>query len=216
MELNILKSNSASLKNITTKKLDVLEIVKEDILRILSEKMESTSFEVIKDEIKVAYPYISKAVEELEKDKLIAIQENSILLTKLGQQNAKTVLSKHLVLEKYFKKTRSPLEARLAANVIEHCVSREVITNLKKMSTLRKKGIPLTRFEHNKEGLIVEIDFSDYKLFERVVSMGLFPGEKIMVISEALHQIILKVREKKFALDRSIAERIKALEYGKF
>ena len=45
--------------------------------------------------------------------------------------------------------------------------------------------------------------------------MGLFPGEKIMVISEVFHRIILKVREKKFALDKSLAERIKALEYGK-
>jgi len=137
------------------------------------------------------------------------------LLTKLGQENAKTILRKHVVLENYFMKTKSTIDPHIAANVIEHYISMEVINNLKKMSTLRKKGVPLTRFEHNKEGLIVEINFSDYKLFERVVSMGLFPGEKIMVISEVFHRMILKVREKKFALDKSIAERIKALEYGK-
>lgn len=211
-----MRSNSASLKNDTTENTDVLKIVKEDILRILSERRESTSLEIIKDEIKVANPFISKAVKELERNKLITIQEKSILLTKLGQENAKTILRKHLVLEEHFKKTRSTIEPHIAANVIEHYVSIEVINNLKKISTLRKKGVPLTKFEHNKEGLIVEITFSDYKLFERLVSMGLFPGEKIMVISKVLHRMIIKVREKKFALDRSIAERIKALEHGKF
>lgn len=212
-----MRSNSSSLKNNATKDIDVLKIVKEDILRILSERSESTSLEIIKDGIKVAHSIMSKAIEDLRRDKLITIQENSLLLTKLGQENAKTILRKHLVIENYFKKIRSTTDAHIAANVIEHYVSREVINNLKKMSTLRKKGVPLTRFEHNKEGLIVEIAFSDYKLFERTVSMGLFPGEKIMVKSEVLHGIIiLKVREKKFALDRSITEKIKVLEYGKF
>jgi hypothetical protein len=37
-----------------------------------------------------------------------------------------------------------------------------------------------------------------------------------MVMGEIPHGIILKVRNKKFALDRSIAIGIKALEYGKF
>ena len=211
-----MRSNSVSLKNNTTKDSVVLKIVKEDILRLLSERSESTSLEYIKGRIKVAYPFISEVVKELERDKLITIQEKSILLTKLGQENAKTILRKHIVLENYFMKTKSTIDPHIAANVIEHYISMEVINNLKKMSTLRKKGVPLTRFEHNKEGLIVEITFSDYKLFERLVSMGLFPGEKIMVISNVLHRMIIKVREKKFALDRSIAERIKALEHGKF
>jgi hypothetical protein len=55
--------------------------VKEDILRILSERSESTSIEIIKDGIEVAHPLISKAVEELGRDNLITIQENSISLT---------------------------------------------------------------------------------------------------------------------------------------
>jgi len=190
--------------------------VKEDVLRILSERSERTSLEIIKDGIKVAHPLISEALEELGRDDLITIQENFISLTELGQEKAKTILEKHLVLEDYFEKTRSKIEAHTAAHIIEHYVSREVINNIKKLSTLKKEGVPLTRFELNKEGLIAEITFSDYRLFERAVSMGLFPGEKIMVISEIPHGIVLKVRNKKFALDRSIAKGIKALKYGKF
>jgi len=188
-------------------------MVKEDILRLLSEISERIKVETIKDEIKVAHPFISKALEELERDGLINIQEKFISLTELGQEKAKTILEKHLILEDYFKKNRRKIEAHTAAHIIEHYVSREVINNIKKLSTLKKEGVPLTRFELNKEGLIAEITFSDYKLFERVVSMGLFPGEKIRVISEISHGIVLKLTNKKIALDRSVAERIKALEY---
>ena len=170
----------------------------------------------MKDEIKVAHTLLSEALKELQREDLITIQENSISLTELGREKAKTILEKHLVLEDYFEKTRSKMEAHTAAHIIEHYVSREVINNIKKLSTLKKRGgIPLTQFELNKEGLIAEITFSDYRLFERAVSMGIFPGEKIMVISEIPHGIILKIKNKKFALDRSIAKRIKALEYGK-
>jgi Mn-dependent DtxR family transcriptional regulator len=189
--------------------------VKEDILRILSERSERTSLETIKDEIKVAHPIISEALEELGKDGLITIQENFISLTEPGQKKAKTILEKHFVLENYFRKAKSKIEAHTAAHILEHYVSRRVINNIKKLSTLKKEGVPLTRFELNKEGLIAEITFSDYKLFERVISMGLFPGEKIMLIGEIHHGIVLKVKNKKFALDRSIAKGIKALKYGK-
>lgn len=189
--------------------------MKENILRILGERSVRTSLETIKDEIKVARPIILKALEELGKDDLIIIQENHISLTKLGQKKAKTVLEAHFILEDYFRKTSSKIEAHTAAHILEHYVSEEVINNIKKLSTLKKEGVPLTAFELNKEGLISEITFSDYKLFERAVSMGLFPGERIRVMSEVPNGIVLKVKNKKFALDRSIAKGIKAVKYGK-
>ena len=86
-----------------SKKLDVLEIVKEDVLRILRERSERTSSEIIKDEIRVAHPVLSEALKELEKDDLIAIQEDSISLTELGRKKAKIIFEKHLILEDYFE-----------------------------------------------------------------------------------------------------------------
>lgn len=204
-----------SLSDNEVRKLDVLKIVKEDVLRILCERRERTSSEIIRDEINVTNSILSETFKELEKDNLITIQENFISLTELGQEKAKTILKKHLVLENYFKKKRSSIEAHTAAHIIEHYISGEVINNIKKLSTLKKGGIPLTKFGLNKEGLIAEITFSDFRLFERAVSMGIFPGEKITVISEIPQGIILKIKNKKFALDRSIAKGIKAVEYEK-
>ena len=187
--------------------------MKEDILRILCETNKSTSSEIIKAEIKAASTLISKTLEELEKEELITLKENSISLTPIGQETAKTILENHLVLEDYFGKTESEIDAHTAAHLIEHYVSREVINNIKKLSTLKTEGIPLNKFDFNKEGVIAEVTFSDYKLFERAVSMGIFPGEKIMLLSEVPDGIVLKINNKKFALDKSIAKRIKALEY---
>jgi Mn-dependent DtxR family transcriptional regulator len=188
-------------------------MVKEDVLRILCEAGGNTSSEVIETEIKAAPTLIAEALKELQKEDLIKFRSNSISLTQLGQEKAKTILEQHLVLEDYFEKMESEIDAHTAAHIIEHYVSREVINNIKKMSTLKKEAIPLTEFDLNKEGLIAEVTFSDPKLFERAVSMGIFPGEKIMLLSEVPTGIILRIKNKKFALDKSIAKRIKALEY---
>jgi len=202
-----------NLSGNTPKEPDVLKVVKEDVLRILCERSKRTSLEIIKDKIKVAHPLISEALEELERDDLIAIQEKFILLTELGQENAKNILDRHFVLEDYFEKTGSKIEAHTAAHILEHYVSGEVINNIKKLSTLKMEGVPLTKFDLNREGMITDITFSDYGLFERIVSMGIFLGEKIIITNEIPHGVVVKIRNKKFALDKNIAEEIKVVEY---
>jgi len=202
-----------NLSGNAAKKPDILKIVKEDVLRILCERKKKTALDIIKDEIKVAHALISEAFEELERDGLIAIQENFILLTGLGQESAKNILKKHFVLEDYFEKTGSKSEAHTAAHILEHYVSGEVINNIKKFATLKMEGVPLTKFELNKEGMITDITFSDYGLFERIVSMGIFLGEKIIITNEISHGVVVKIRNKKFALDKIMAEEIKVVEY---
>jgi Mn-dependent DtxR family transcriptional regulator len=210
------KGTFNNLSGNATKEPDILKIVKEDVLRILCERRKKTSLEIIKNEIKVAHVLISEALEELERDGLIAIQENFILLTGLGKKSAKKILEKHFVLENYFEKIGSKIEAHTAAHILEHYVSGEVINNIKELSTLKMEGVPLTKFEFNKEGMITDIAFSDYRLFERIVSMGIFLGEKIMITNEILHGIVVKIKNKKFALDKNIAEEIKVVEYERF
>ncbi len=194
---------------------DILRMVKEDVLGILHERSKKTSLKNMEDEIKVAHPIIAEALEELERDDLITIQEHIISLTELGQKSARNILKKHFALENYFRKTRSKIEAHTTAHILEHYVSREVIDNIKKLSTLRMEGVPLTKLELNKEHTITDITFSDYGLFERIVSMGIFLGEKITITNEIRHGIVVKIKNKKFALDRNIAEEIKAVEYEK-
>jgi len=196
------------------KKSNIIKIVKEDILRILGERKRKISLDIIKEEIKVSYSFVSEAIEELKKRGLIQSQQSFFRLTDNGEENAKDILKKHLVFEDYFKKTRTEEEAHKIAHILEHYVSEEVLYNIKKLSTFKKEGIYLTKLKLSKKGLIINIIISGNGLFERMVSMGIVPGEEVMITGEVSNAIIIKIKNKKFALDKDIARKIKVLEYG--
>ena len=150
------------------KESDILEIVKEDILRILGERNEKVSLETIKDEIKIHPSFVSRAINELEKEELIQSQQAFFKLTDKGKEKAKSVLRKYLVIENYFKERRSKNEAHEIAHILEHYISEEIIRNVTKLSTFKGRGVPLTELELHEESLITDITVPDNNLFERM------------------------------------------------
>jgi len=199
------------------KEPEVLKIVKEDILEVLGRKSKKIPLKLMKLEISVSQFFVSKAINELEREDLIKLSleekygKQYIQLTKRGQNRAKDIIKKHLILEEYFKKRMSGKKAIKATNILEHYISTEVVDVIKKLSTFKKKGIPLTRFK-KEEGLITNINFS-IGLFERLISMGIYPGGKIRIINRVPNGVIIKIKNKKFVLDKDIAKEIKVLEY---
>ncbi len=203
-----------------TKESDILKIVKEDILEVVGRKNKRTPLKFMKLEVTVSHSVVSKAIKELEEEGLIKISSEKrpwkeyIQLTKEGQVRANAIIKKHSVLEKYFfKERRSEEEAIEATNILEHYISTEVIDTIKKLSTFKKEGIPLTEFKQE-EGLIANINLN-IGLFERVISMGIYPGEKIRITDKIPNGIIIEIKNKKFVLDNNIAKEIKVLEYEK-
>jgi Mn-dependent DtxR family transcriptional regulator len=198
---------------------EVLRIVKEDILEVLGRKNKKIPLKFMKLEVSVSQFFVSKAVNELEKEDLIKLSSEKkygkqyIQLTKRGQNRAKDIIKKHLILEEYFKKRMSGKEAIRVTNVLEHYISTEVVDVIKKLSTFKKKGISLTKFK-KEEGLITDINLS-IGLFERLISMGIHPGGKIRVISRVPNGVVVKIKNKKFVLDKNIAKEIKVLKYEK-
>ncbi|MBN1225917.1 MAG: FeoA domain-containing protein [Deltaproteobacteria bacterium] len=193
--------------------IDVLKIVKEDVLRILAERSEKVSLEFIKAEIKVASSIVSKVIEILQGENLISTENGFIMLTTNGLVQAAEIVEKHLVIEEYFKARRNKKEAHEIANLLEHSISKEVLENIKKLSTLKKRGISLINFGLNKNGLITSIPSSDYKLFERMISFGILPGHLIKVTHEVPDGVIVKMGNQEIILDRVIAKGIKVLEH---
>lgn len=122
-------------------------------------------------------------------------------------------MKKHLALEEYFKKIRGRKKAHQIAHILEHYISGEVIKNIREISTLKEDGISLTKFKRE-NGLIADIVFS-IGLFERVISMGIFPGEEIEIVKKIPNGVVVKVRDKKIVLDKNIAREIKVLDYEK-
>jgi Mn-dependent DtxR family transcriptional regulator len=193
----------------TAKESDTLRIVKEDILEVVGRENKIIPLKFMKLEVKVSNSFVSKAIKELEEEDLIKIpSEKYVQLTKKGKAKAKVILKKHSILERYFKERKSEEEAIKATNILEHYVSTEVIDTIKKLSTYKKEGIPLTKLEIKKEAIITDIVFSDYGAFERIVSMGIFPGEKIKITNRISNNIIINVENKKFAMSKDMAKGI--------
>ncbi len=200
--------------NIMSQDVDVIKIVKEDILRIIDEaENKKISLKSIKVKVGVSEVFIFKAVSELKKENLIKFRGNFIELTENGQSRASSITKRHLIIENYFKRTKNKIKAHKAADALEHYISEEVANNIRKLFTLKGSGVPLTKFEIDKEGLIADIMLKDNKLSERIISMGIFPGERIKVINETSNAVIVKVKGKKTALGREIAKGIMVLEY---
>lgn len=194
------------------KEFDILKIVKEDILRILGERKYKVSLESVKAKINVSHSFVSKAIEDLKKENLIRIEKDFVKLTKIGEAKARDIVKKHLVLENYFKKIKNEEEAHEVSHILEHYVSEEVIKNIKKLSTFKERGTPLTESKLGKESLITDITITDNDQFERMVSLGIFPGNKIILMNEIPSGIVVKVKNKKFALSKNIARKINVLK----
>jgi len=194
----------------------ILKTVKDDILRIAGEdKNEKVSLKFIKSKIKAYSSFISRASEQLEREDLIQLEKDFVILTEKGQNETDYIIKKHSILEDYFKEKRDEEEAHKAADILEHYVSMEVLNNIKKLSTFKGGSLPLTELELNQESLITDIEFSVGGLFERMVSMGIFLGEKIRIMYKIPDGFVVNVSRKKIALGKDIAKKIKVLKYGK-
>jgi len=191
---------------------DILKIIKEDILRILGERNGKESLELIEDNINASHDFMLEAVKSLEKESLIYYEENFIRLSKSGQEIAENIVKKHLDLENYFKRTKNEEDAHEASNIFEHYVSDKVIRNIKKISTFKENGISLIKLGLKKEGIISNINITSIDLFERMISMGIFPGEKIKLTNKLSDSVIFIINNKKFAIDKNIAKEIEVLE----
>jgi len=196
------------------KKEDEQKVVEEDILRTLGEKNGDASLKSLMEEVQSSGSAFSRAIENIEKKNLIRLENNRASLTDKGIKKADDILRKHLVVENYFKESRGAAEAHSIAHIFEHRLSEEAIKNMESLYNLREKGEPLLKLKPYEEGLIVNIALPDSKLFERVVSMGIFIGEKVTVAGKIPGGVIIKIKNKKFVVDKNIAEYIRVIKNG--
>jgi len=60
--------------------------------------------------------------------------------------------------------------------------------------------------------MISDITIPDNDLFERIISMGVFPGENILLTNKIPGSVIIRVGHKKLAIGKDIGKEIKVLE----
>ena len=188
---------------------DILKMIKEDILRILVEKNGKVTSENLREEIS-SDESLEQPLKELERDGFIKTKKEMINVTNTGREKGKSILEKRLLLESYFKKTKEREDISQITHIIdliEHYISMEVANNIRMLFSMKDEGVPLIKL---KDGVITDIDLN-IDLFERIVSMGIFPGERVNIVSVLPNAVIIEIKNKKFALDRGIAEKIKGI-----
>jgi Mn-dependent DtxR family transcriptional regulator/Fe2+ transport system protein FeoA len=192
---------------------DCLRIAKEDILRILAEQPGTVArLDYLKAEMGPSCASLSEAVAELEQGGLIRVVEDAVSLMPAGEHVAGDILQNHVTLEQYLRRGRDDTEAHEAAHVLEHYVSRQVVRNLGQLEALKDKGVPLTEFGFHREGMVSDISFPALSLFERVVSMGIVPGQRIEVVNRTGGTFIVNAGGK-FAIDQDIARGIEVVAH---
>lgn len=192
---------------------DRLRIATEDILRILAEQPgKETQLQHLKAEMGPSCALQAEAIAQLEHEGLIRVAEDIARLTPAGEHVAGGILQNHITLEQYLRRGREGTEAHEAAHVLEHYVSRQVVKNITQLEALKDRGVPLTEFGFHREGMVRDISFPASSLFERVVSMGIVPGQRIVVVNRTGDTFIVNAGGK-FAVDEHIAREIEVVAH---
>ena len=199
-------------------KSNPLEIVKVNILRVLIEetcgseaisKVQELSKELIIPESWEKNPneFFLEGLNELHKEGLVCVQDEKITITEDGMIQAEKILNYHKVIEDYFKRDFNEEDAHKIAHILEHYISKEVVENMKIIDELEGFEIPLSEFSSS-EGIITRLSFDEPQLFERIISMGVCPGQRITIIARVGIGIIVKLRNTQLAIDYRISKGI--------
>ncbi len=188
-------------------------ILREDILRALAESggvlfsrdLRREALLNRTDEFDDKYEGI---INELNGKGLIRIEKDRVHLTKSGLSEAKRILDKHVLLEEYYRGKLSLQEAHRKAHLLEHYVSEEVLRNVLKLKGLRGSGVKLLNLLPKDSGIIADILLKDVRSFERLVSMGILPGEVIRLELKAPDYFLVSLKDRRFAIDRFFADSI--------
>jgi Fe2+ transport system protein FeoA len=68
-------------------------------------------------------------------------------------------------------------------------------------------GEPLTQYTSD-EGIITGLNFTDKRMLERIISMGLCPGQRLKIITKINDCFIVKSRHTHLAIDKSLCKGI--------
>jgi Fe2+ transport system protein FeoA len=144
---------------------------------------------------------------ELVDEGYISLNNDEISLTDLGKEKAGHLYENHMIIEDIFKQDYDEETAHVYAHVLEHIISKEVIESMKKIEELRMNDIALIESTFH-EGIITQLKITDKQLVERIISMGVCPGQKIEIIARLKAGIVVRLKHTQLAIDNQLAKDI--------
>jgi Fe2+ transport system protein FeoA len=76
-----------------------------------------------------------------------------------------------------------------------------------KATESKDRGISMSNFNFP-SGTIVDVDLMNCEIWTKLVSIGIFPGQRIHIITKNSHNYLVEIKNSKFAIDHNIAEAI--------
>ncbi len=174
---------------------------------------------------------VNRAVSVLKEKGLIKHEKyEHIELTKKGEDYAKKIFEKHVILTRFFSETLgiSPQNALKDACNVEHYLSQESFEKLSQFIKYlennhqniikewhelisKNKGRTEMRLSDLNEGeysIVVKIKGDD-KITRKLRDMGVFPGEPIKIVSKEKEAIFIKIDDCSFSIPKKEARSIK-------
>jgi len=120
---------------------------------------------------------------------------------------AELIFKLHNAIEKYISETSMKCDAHQMAHILEHKLTEQDIHLIKKTSELKGKGKSLNNFELP-SGKIIKINLQNCKIWTKLISMGIFPGQRIHILNRTGHNFLLGIKGARIAIDKELAKGI--------
>ena len=154
---------------------------------------------------------LGRVLDLMETHLFITIKDSYISLTQKGETYGMIIAKKHQAIENAFQNPISPVNSHKIASILEHSLSSRAIEQLIFMQhTKNIKSFPLNEY-NLPQATIYRITFDSEKLFYKMISLGIYPGQRIEISHQNNNNQIIKVKNSRFAIDRIIARNIQVI-----
>ncbi len=154
---------------------------------------------------------LGRVLDLMEQHLFITIKDSHIFLTQKGETYGMIIAKKHQAIESAFLNPISPVNSHKIASILEHSLSSRAIEQLIFMQhTKNIKSFPLDDY-NLPQATIYRITFDSEKLFYKMISLGIYPGQRIEISHQNNNNQIIKVKNSRFAIDRFIARNIQVI-----
>ena len=144
---------------------NLIREIMEDVLRIAVEKGKDViSFTMLKEGISAADELFIEAIDELEKEGLVRIENHKAMLTRKGREKAGKILARHEIIEKYFHEILGEPMPHNAAHALEHFVADKTIRRMRELLTMKERGKPAPDFPLGRKILIIAVEIIDKRI----------------------------------------------------
>jgi len=203
--------NRVELQPLKISAEEILKRGEEDILKFMFENKEKKiDLPILKRIAKNFNIILDEVLIRLQKEKLIILQGNIYSLTPTGVEIGGEILKKHMEIEYFIKSQTNKCDAHQMAHILEHSLTENAIQGMFAVSQLKGQGIPLSQFILP-SGTIVDISWNSCNLMTKLISIGIFPGQRIHILSRSANNYLLIVKRSKIAIDRILARGIKLI-----